>query len=327
MTYRVVVSDSKVVDRAVEASVFDRIDAEMVTTGAQAPEEVVEAAEGAHALLIDAGTQITASVVEQLAELKVIGRAGIGVDNIDVAAAASEGVTVVHVPDYCVDEVSTHTLALILGCLRKVAVYDQSVKAGEWDWSVGQPIRRLDSQTIGIVGFGKIPRRLAAKLQGFNVDVLGFDPYVQDYRMRDFGVEQVSFDALLARADIVSVHVPLTNETRGMFSANEFRAMQEDAIFVNTARGPVVDEAAIVEALDEGEIASAGLDVLETEPPAASPLFDRDNVILTPHTAWYSEESRRDLSRTLAEDIVGVLQGEPPMNRVDPDSGWYVAGD
>lgn len=325
MTYRVVVSDSKVIDRAIEASVFDRIDAELVTTSAQTPGEVIEAAAGADAMLIDAGTQMTAEVVEELDDLVVVGRAGIGVDNIDVAAAAAEGVIVLHVPDYCVDEVSTHALALILGCLRQVVVFDQSVKAGEWDWAEGQPIRRLDGQTVGLVGFGKIPRRLAAKLRGFNVDLVVYDPYVEEYRMRDFGADPVSFDALLAQSDVVSVHVPLTNETRGMFSTNEFGAMQDDAIFVNTARGPVVDEAALHDALVNGEIGSAGLDVLETEPPTESPLFDRDDVILTPHTAWYSEESRRDLSRTIAEDIVGVLTGEPPRNPVDPETGWYVA--
>lgn len=325
MTYRVVVSDSKVIDRAIEASVFERIDAELVTTSAQTPGEVIEAASGADAMLIDAGTQMTAEVVEELDDLVVVGRAGIGVDNIDVAAAADEGVIVLHVPDYCVDEVSTHALALILGCLRQVVVFDQSVKAGEWDWAEGQPIRRLDGQTVGLVGFGKIPRRLAAKLRGFNVDLVVYDPYVEEYRMRDFGADPVSFDALLAQSDVVSVHVPLTNETRGMFSTNEFGAMQDDAIFVNTARGPVVDEAALHDALVNGEIGSAGLDVLETEPPTESPLFDRDDVILTPHTAWYSEESRRDLSRTIAEDIVGVLTGEPPRNPVDPETGWYVA--
>ena len=317
--HTVVVSDTKVLD--LEGDAFGP-DVELVRTGAHAPEAVIDAARDADALIVDSETRVTREVFDAL-DLTVVGRSGIGVDNVDVAAAAEFGVPVVNVPDYCIDEVATHALSLLLACFRRLHAFDRSVRAGEWDWSVGQPIPRLAGSTVGLVGFGKIGRRTAAKLRGFDVDVLAHDPYVADYRMRDLDVEQVDFDDLLARSDACSIHVPLTDETRGMFGAVEFSAMRDDAVLVNTARGPVVDEAALHDALVEGELAAAGLDVREDEPPGNSPLHGLENVVLTPHVAWYSEASRRQLTETVVTDVRRVLDGESPENPVDPDSGWF----
>lgn len=320
MTHRVVVADTKATD-------IDAIDATLEgatveTTDARAEEAVIEAARGADALIVDASTQVTAEVLADL-DLAVVGRSGIGVDNIDIAAAEQEGTVVVNVPDYCIDEVSTHALALALACLRRLDPYDEAVTDGTWDWALGRPIGRLAGSTVGLVSFGAIARRLASKLQGFNLSVVGYDPYVPAYRMDDFGVEKVGFEELLSESSIVSIHAPLTDETRGLFDAEAFAAMREDAVLVNTARGPIVEEDALVDALDSGAIDAAGLDVREEEPPGESPLHGRGDVVITPHVAWYSEASRTELGRTVAADVGRVLRGEEPVNRVDPEEGWF----
>ena len=323
MTHRVFVSDAKVLDLETHGDPLESIGARVSVTSAKRPDDLLEAAAGADALIVDSVTRVTAEVLEGIDSLRVVGRGGIGVDNVDIDAAANNGVTVVNVPAYSVEEVSTHALSLLLGCLRRLGVHDRAVKGGEWDWSLGTPIHRLRNQTVGLVSFGKIARRFAAKLRGFDVDVIAVDPYVSDREMGEFGVERVGFDELLDRARYVSVHAPLTDETRGLFDAEAFGAMRDGAILVNTARGPIVEETALVDALENGPLAAAGLDVREKEPPETSPLHERDDVLLTPHTAWYSEESRAELSHTIAEDVARVLRGDAPMNPVDPESGWY----
>jgi D-3-phosphoglycerate dehydrogenase len=323
MSYEIVVSDIKVLDRETMERLFGSMDATLTVTEASKPQEVIDVAAGADALIIDSRVQVTDAVIDALDSLRVVGRAGIGIDNIDVEAAINRGVTVVNVPDYSVEEVSTHALALMLACLRRIPTFDRAVKDGGWDWEVGKPIPRLAGQTIGLVSFGKISRRFAAKLRGFDVDVLAYDPYVREYRMRDFGVSKVGFDELLEGSDIVSVHAPLTEETRGLFDEQAFATMRDDAVFINTARGPIVDEAALHDTLRSGDIGGAGLDVRETEPPNASPLHDLDTVVLSPHTAWYSETSREILTETVCEDVRRVLQGREPKNPVDPETGWF----
>ena len=323
MPHRVLVSDAKVLDLETHGDPLEAVDARIETTDAKRPDELVEAAEGADALIVDALTQVTREVLEGVDSLRVVGRGGIGVDNIDVGAAADNGVTVVNVPDYALEEVSTHSLGLLLGCLRRLGRYDRAVKGGEWDWALGAPIHRFRDETVGLVAFGEIARRLASKLRGFDVDVVAADPYVSEAEMEEFGVERVGFDELLGRARYVSVHAPLTDETRGLFDADAFGAMRDGSILINTARGPIVDEAALADALENGPLAAAGLDVREEEPPGTSPLHDRDDVLLTPHAAWYSEESRAELSHTVSEDVARVLSGETPTNPVDPETGWY----
>jgi len=323
MSYRIVVSDTKVMDRETRAAVLNGVDATVETTEAKAPAAVARAVDGADALIVDAGTQVTAEVIDAADSLQVVGRAGIGVDNIDVRAAVEAGVTVVNVPGYSVEEVSTHAFALVLACQRKIPTFDRSVKSGEWEWSVGQPMHRLAGSTVGLVAFGKLARRFAAKLRGFDVDVIAYDPYVPDYRMGDLGVESVTFETLLADSDIVSLHAPLTDETRGLIDADALDRMGDDALLVNTARGGLVDETALYDALVSGSLGGAGLDVRESEPPGKSSLHDLDSVVCSPHVAWYSEESRVELTQTVAEDVVRVLRGEAPENPIDPETGWF----
>lgn len=323
MSYKVVVSDTKVMDGETRAAVLDAVDATVETIAAKEPEAVARAVDGADALIVDAGTQVTAEVIEAADSLKVVGRAGIGMDNIAVRAAVAAGVTVVNVPDYSVEEVSTHTFALMLACLRRIPTFDRSVKRGEWKWAVGQPIRRLAGSTVGLVAFGKLASRFAAKLRGFDIDVIAYDPYAPEYRMGDLGVESVTLETLLGDSDIVSLHAPLTDETRGMIDADALDRMHDDALLVNTARGGLVDEAALYDALISGDLGGAGLDVRKPEPPGDSPLHDLDSVVCSPHVAWYSEESRVELTQTVAEDVIRVLRGEEPKNPIDPETGWF----
>jgi D-3-phosphoglycerate dehydrogenase len=322
MPLEVLLSDNKATDADAVAAAFDRADVTVEATTAYDPDALRAAAAGVDALIVDASTPVTREILRDLDALRVVGRAGIGFDNIDVRAADEEDVVVVNVPDYCIEEVSTHAFALLLACLRRLGTYDRSIRRGEWDWAVGRPIERLAGSTVGLFAFGKIARRFAAKLRGFDVDVVAHDPHVSDYRMADLGVERVDFEGLLSRSDVLSVHAPLTDETRGTFDASAYEQSPDAAIFVNTARGPIVDADALLAALDAGTVDSAGLDVRETEPPGDSPLHDREGVVLSPHVAWYSEQSQVDLGATVARDVDRVLDGEPPRNRVDPEWDW-----
>jgi len=322
MTYQIVVSDSKVIDFESGKTAFADLDATLRTTEAREPDALIENTAGADALIVDASTQVTAAVLSSLDSLQVVGRSGIGVDNVDLGTARELGIPVVNVPDYCLDEVSAHALGMLLSCARKLPQLDSVVKNGEWDWSVARPIRRLEDRTVGVVGFGKIGRSFTRKLRGLEVDVLVYDPYVSASDLSAFAVARVPFDRLLSRSDFISIHTPLTDETRGLFDAEAFEAMRDHAILINTARGPIVDEDALVAALDSGTLGGAGLDVREPEPPEYEPLTDFENVVLSPHAGFYSEEARRDLTRSVSEDVVRVLQGDEPRNRVEPTDGW-----
>jgi D-3-phosphoglycerate dehydrogenase len=323
MEHTVVMSDEKTVDPRTQREILEAAGARIEVLDERTEAAVADAVRGADGLVVDSRTPVTARVFGASETLRVVGRAGIGVDNVDLAAAAERDVTVVHVPDYCLDEVSTHALSLLLACVRNVPLQDRRTGEGTWDWREGRPLHRMRGRTLGLAGFGGIARRLASKLRAFGLEVVAYDPYVKATVMADYGVEKVGFEALLDRLDYLSIHVPLYGETRAMFSTDEFERMADHAVLVNTARGPVVDEAALLDALESGEIARAGLDVLESEPPdAENALLAREDVVVSPHTAWYSEESRRDLSRSVASDVAAVLDGEAPTDPVDPELPW-----
>jgi D-3-phosphoglycerate dehydrogenase len=230
------------------------------------------------------------------------------IDTVDLEAATEKGICVANVPDYCKDEVSDHALALMLGWTRKVVSANQYVKSGIWDFNVTKPIYRLRGGTLGLVGFGIIPQSLTDKVKPLGLRVIAYDPYVSEQTAREKGVQLVSLDELCKQSDIVSVHAPLMKSTKGMMGTEQFRLMKKHAILINTSRGPVVDENALVEALSSGLIAGAALDVLEKEPiPPDHPLLCMDNVILTPHIAWYSEESAAEMRFKAAMGVADVL--------------------
>ncbi|TQQ78913.1 C-terminal binding protein [Halonotius roseus] len=294
----------------------------VVTADLQTTDDIIEAAADAAGLVVDVQTDVPAAVFEACENLQIVARAGVGVDGVDIPAAADHGVTVVNVPDYCREEVSTHAVSLLLASIRRLNVYDRSVKRGRWDWEDGAPIHRLTGETVGFLSFGQLAKATAEKLSGFNCEVVAADPYVDSEEMADHGVEKVPLDELLETADHVSIHAPLTDDTRHLFDRDAFRKMSDTAVLVNVGRGPIVKEEALVWALEHDEIAAAGLDVLEDEPLTDSPLANRDDVILTPHAAFYSEESLTDLNEHIGNDILSVFDGETPAGYIDPEADW-----
>ncbi len=289
------------------------LDPELRLAASAAPEDILAVARDADALIV-CYAQLSGALLRGLTRCKVIGRTGLGVDNIDLAAARERAITVTYVPDYCLHEVSDHALALLLALARKIPFAHRTVQAGRWDMPAGVPIRRLDGRVLGLVGFGHIPRLVAPKAQAFGLKVVASDPHVAPDVLAAAGVEGVSFDRLCEISDVISVHAPLLPATRGLIGAAAFARMQRGVLIVNTARGPLIDEAALVAALDAGQVGGAALDVLAVEPPGAdSPLLHRDNVILTPHIGFYSVEALAELQTKAATDVARVLRGEPPV--------------
>jgi D-3-phosphoglycerate dehydrogenase len=273
-------------------------------------DDILAVARDADALLITYA-KITREIIGQLTKCKAIGRFGLGVDNIDLPAAKEKGIAVNYVPDYCIREVSDHTMALLLSLIRKVPLSNKLVQAGRWEMPAVVPIRRIEGTVLGLVGFGHIPRLVAPKAQAFGIKVIAYDPFAKAELFKAANVESVDFDTLLQRSDYVSVHAPLMPQTRGMMNADAFAKMKKGAYVVNTARGPLIDEPALIAALDAGQVGGAGLDVVATEPLAKdSPLLGRDNVIVSPHTAFYSIEALEELQSKCAGDVARVLSGE-----------------
>ncbi len=285
-------------------------------------DRVVEAAASADAFVVDTGVPVPTAVFENCGSLEVLARAGTGVDNIDVSAAEDHGVVVTNVPEYCTEEVSTHAVSLFLTLFRRIKTYDRAIENGRWDWTDGQPIGRLSEQTIGFHSFGAIAKRAAEKLGRFDCELLAADPYVDAEEMDAYGVRKVEFGELLREADHISIHAPLTEETHHRFDREAFERMNDRGILINVGRGPIVDQKALHRALDAGEIAAAGLDVLNEEPPENSALVGREDVAVTPHTAFYSEQSVRDLNEHVAADITAVFEGRRPDGLVEPDAPW-----
>jgi D-3-phosphoglycerate dehydrogenase / 2-oxoglutarate reductase len=315
---QVAVADSVFPNLDPAREVLSRIGAELVLASEPTADAILRVASPADALLVTYA-KITAEMIPQMPRCRIISRFGIGVDNVDLAAATKAGIVVTKVPDYCIDEVSDHAMALLLALARKIPFANARVHAGKWEMPAVVPIHRLRGTILGLVGFGRIPQLVAPKAQSFGMRVMAYDPYVaQDVFVRA-GVESVDFEHLLRMSDYVSIHSPLLPETRNLFNDDAFRQMKPTAYLVNTARGPIVDEAALARALDAKRIAGAGLDVMTQEPPGASPLFGRDNVIVTPHTSFYSEESLVELQTKAAHEVVAVLQGHAPRNPVNPE--------
>jgi D-3-phosphoglycerate dehydrogenase / 2-oxoglutarate reductase len=290
-----------------------RVDPELRMAKSASTEDILAAARDADAILVTYA-KLPGELLRQLTRCKAIGRFGLGVDNIDIPAAAALGISVTYVPDYCTQEVSDHAMALLLATARKVPLSNKLVQSGRWEVPPIVPIHRLSGRVLGLVGFGNIPRALAPKARAFGLRVVTHDPYVSPDVLSAAGVDGVSFDRLLEMSDFVSIHAPLMPATRGLFNADVFHKMKKGAVLINTARGPLVDEAALIAALDTGQLGGAALDVVTTEPLTKdSKLLGRDNVILTPHTAFYSVEALEELQTKCAADVARVLSGEQPV--------------
>jgi len=290
-----------------------RVDPELRMAESASADDILAVARDADAVLVTYA-KLPGDLLRQLTRCKAIGRFGLGVDNIDIAAAAELGIAVTYVPDYCMHEVSDHAMALLLALARKIPLSNKLVQGGRWEMPAVVPIHRLAGRVLGLVGFGNIPRALAPKAKAFGLRVVTHDPYAPPQALAAAGVEGVSFDRLLEISDFVSIHAPLMPATRGLFNAEVFGKMKTGALLINTARGPLVDEAALASALDSGRLGGAALDVVAVEPlPKDSKLIGRDNVILTPHTAFYSVEALNELQTKCAADVARVLSGEKPV--------------
>jgi len=277
-------------------------------------------------VLIVAHAPITDDLLAAAPRLVGLVRTGIGLDTVDLEAATRHGVCVAHVPDFCHDEVADTAWALILAVARRVVEADRQVRAGVWNQSGLLPAHRLRGQTLGLVGFGNIARKVAERAAGFGVRAVAADPYVDAAVIVRAGVEPVSLDGLFSRADIISLHTPLTSQTRGLIGTAAFARMKPGAILVNTSRGPVVDEAALIEALRSGRLAGAGLDVLAKEPPAPdNPLLRMDNVVLMPHAASTTVEAIADLAQKVSRQVIQLLRGEWPTYLANPAVRTHTA--
>lgn len=315
------ITDCDHADIEPELRVFGEAGFEVRLAGCRTGAEVVEEAAGADAI-INQYVPVDDAVLEGLERCRVVVRYGVGVDTIDLDAASRRGVWVANVPDYGTEEVSDHALALALNQLRGVGRLDRAVRRGEWDVRKIRPLRRVSELTLGVVGYGKIGQALARKARCLGMRVLVFDAAPISDEALVAGVERAGFEDLLAEADVLSLHAPLTDGTRRLIGAEQLGRMKAGAYLVNTARGGLVDSAALLEALEAGEISGAALDVLEVEPPeAGDALVAHDRVMTTPHAAWYSEESYEALKAGAAREAVRVLSGERPHSPVNEPTG------
>ncbi|MDB6094355.1 MAG: D-3-phosphoglycerate dehydrogenase [Verrucomicrobia bacterium] len=315
--YRVLVTDHGFPNLRHEETIITAAGAELVVAQCKTAEDVIAAAREADALLVQ-WAPINAAVVAALTRCKVIVRYGIGVDNVDLAAAKARGIPVCNIPDYGVHEVAEHAVSLALSLARQLPMIDRRLRSGTWKITPDKPMPALRESTFATAGFGRIARTAHEMMHGFGGKRIAYDPYVKAEAMQAAGVEKVELEALFTRSDILSLHLPLTPETKHFVNAARLAQMKKHAIVVNTARGPLVDTVALAAALQGGVIAAAGLDVYEKEPVEKDhPLFACPNALLTSHVAWYSESSIPRLQHLAAEEAVRGLRGEPLKNQVN----------
>jgi len=312
--YRVVITDCDHGSVEEEKKEFGLLGAELVLAQVRKEEELIRVCKEADGL-INQYALLTRRVLENLPKCKVVARYGVGVDSIDLKAATDLGIIVANVPDYCVDEVASHTVAMILTLARKTAFFDRKVKSNQWDFTQGMPIDRIQGKTLGLIGCGRIGLEVAKRISPFGVKVLAFDPYIQK---AERGIELTDLGTILKRSNFISIHCPLNDSTHHLIGEREFQIMEKRPLLINTSRGPIIKEKALIKALEEGRISGAGLDVLETEPPdSGNPMLEMKNVIFSPHVGFYSEESISELKQRTAKNVADVLSGKKPFSVVN----------
>lgn len=304
-----------------ELEALDRVGAEIVEVVTKTDEDFIAGARDADAIITSWGIEVNRNMIDHLEKCVVIGVGSVGVDMVDVEAATEAGIVVTNTPDIFIEEVADHAMMLLLGTARRVKLMEQMAARGEWYQArpILSDIPRLWGQTLGLISFGNVARAVARRAKPFGFHIIAHDPYVTELKMTGEGVEPVSFGELLERSDYISIHSLLNTETHHMLSTDEFKAMKPTVGIVNTSRGPVIDEAALIKALEAGDIAAAGLDVLETEPPdTANPLFSMSNVILSPHVASATTRMRPETRRRVGREVALALSGRWPMSSVNP---------
>ena len=307
----------------VERAIIEEAGFVLVPAQCKTEEEVIERGRDADAIITQYA-RVGAKAIGAFRRCRVIARYGTGVDIVDVDAATRRGIQVTNAPnEWCADEVADHAVTLWLSAARKICKYDRETRNGAWRWQSGQPIGRLRGRVFGLLSFGSIASSIADKVRAFGVEVWAHDPFVPADEIRARGVRPVSFDELVEGSDYLVIQSPLTADTKGLFDEKVLRRMKSSAILVNTARGPIVSDRALFVALQGGWIAGAALDDIEEEPAKVrdwkpnNPLFSLDNVIITPHAAYYSEESIHQVRQIAAEEVVRVLSGMRPLSPVN----------
>lgn len=287
--------------------------AEVVVDTSITQEDLINTIKDFDAIIVRSRTKVTRAVIEAAEKLKIIARAGVGVDNVDMEAATEKGIMVVNAPESTSVTVAEHAMGLIMALTRKISIADKSVKEGKWEKSKFMGTE-LNGKTLGIIGLGRIGTQVSIRAKAFGMEILVYDPYVTEEAGAEIGVRVVDLEHLLKNSDVMTIHVPLTPETKYLISADEFEIMKENAIIVNAARGGIINEADLYDALTSGKIAGAGLDVFETEPPENSPLLTLDSVVLTPHIGASTKEAQRDAAIIVANEVKKVFMGKAPKN-------------
>jgi len=313
---RIVITDYTFADLERERQVIEGAGGQLTVLQCRTEEDVIRQASDADGLLVQ-WAPITRSVIDRLRNCKVIVRYGIGIDNVDLAAARDRGITVCNVPDYCINEVADHTMALTLALVRQVTATDRTLRTGQWNSQLDRPILAPDQMTFAAVGFGRTAQAVLNRARAFRFKLATFDPYLPPSVQVAEDIAVLTWDELLSQADVISLHVPLSGKTHHLIDGAVLARMKPQALLINTARGGLVDTVALVDALDKGVIAGAGLDVFEMEPIGADhPLLSCQKVIITPHVAWYSEQSMMMLQRMAAEEVIRPLIGQVVRNKV-----------
>ena len=315
----IVITDSDLPDEGVQESILRLAGHQVHRAACRTEEDVIRTAAGASALIVQ-WAPITEAVLAELHACRFVSRLGIGYDMIDVDAATARGVAVANTPDYCIEEVAAHTMALALSLCRRLPQLDEAVRAGRWSVAADGATACRPSQTVfAVIGYGRIGRRVANTAHAAGFEVIVHDPAIGPGGISAEGLHAVSLGEAITRADILSLHVPLTEQTRGLIDANALRSMRPGSYLVNTCRGGLVDEEALAHSLHSGHLGGAAVDAFTHEPlPAAHPLRDAPNVVLTPHAAWYSPDAIRALPVRAAEQVVAFLAGEPVGSIVNP---------
>lgn len=317
--FKIMMTDTEFPDTLTEERILNKIDGVLVRPKDTGVSSLIETGRDCDAIMCDYA-EISAEVISGLEKCKIIVVAGMGVDNIDLEAAAKKQIKVANIPSYCIGEVADHAMALFLACVKKIVRYDRDVKAGIWNSQTYTPIYRLAGMKFCCFGLGKISRKVAKRAQAFDMDVYSYDPYLPDSVFEEAGVTRVrSLEDLASIADVFSIHVPASAQTKGIINQSLFRLMKPTCIVLNVARGALVDTDDLAKALAEGQITAAGIDVQENEPPLPSrnPLAALENVVLTPHVAYMSVDAEQELRETMAEEIVRTLTEGRPLSWVN----------
>ena len=316
--FKVLITDPYHQNFHIEKEILAKINAEVIIGHCKTEEDVIRLGSEMDGLLVSY-VPIGKKVIENLHKCKVIVKYAVGANNIDLDAATKKGIYIANVPNYCLEEVSTHTIALLLSLVRNILIYDKSIKKGNWDPLIGDPIFRIKNKVLGIIGFGHIGKRVAEKIRPFGLTILVYDPLVNNVLISKYGGKKVGLKTLLHESDYISLHCPLNKSTKHLIDFKEIETMKKGVFIINTSRGEIINQKALYKALKNGKIARAALDVLEKDPPSLNDIMNNDNIIYTPHVAWNSVEAEAELRKSAAQEVKRVLKGEKPLNLVNKE--------